>query len=337
MKVDVPDELLPADRLGHVHFVGIGGAGLSAIARIMLARGIRVSGSEASSHRARRVRELGARVHVGHASDQLGDADTVVGVDRRTRGQPEYVAALARGCGAAAFRGTRLGDGGRRVLAVAGTRGKTTTTALLTVAHGGGRGRPDVRHRADLDRHRQQRRRGRRRAVRGGGRRERGAFLHYAPHAAIVTNVEADHLDHWRTEEAYAQAFDDFAATWTRGVPGGLRRRPGAAALADRRRRAGAACRDGVGAGRRGGRRAGRAGGHRAVVTGGPLRRGRARWPSRPAGPWLRRRRPAAAGSARSPEPVADGAQGEAGGVRVYDSYAHHPTEITGASPPPGH
>ena len=79
MIVDVPTELLPADRLGRVHFIGIGGAGLSGIARIMLARGIAVSGSDARSSRAvDALRALGAEVHVGHAAEQVAGADTVV-------------------------------------------------------------------------------------------------------------------------------------------------------------------------------------------------------------------------------------------------------------------
>ena len=74
MKVPVPDEILPADRLGRVHFVGIGGAGLSGIARIMLARGIAVSGSDARPSRAiEALRALGADVHVGHAAEQVAD------------------------------------------------------------------------------------------------------------------------------------------------------------------------------------------------------------------------------------------------------------------------
>ena len=79
MNVPVPEELLPADRLGRVHFVGIGGAGLSGIARIMLARGISVSGSDAKESTAvEALRALGARVHVGHRADQVHDVDTVV-------------------------------------------------------------------------------------------------------------------------------------------------------------------------------------------------------------------------------------------------------------------
>ena len=79
MKVPVPDEILPADRLGRVHFVGIGGAGLSGIARIMLARGIAVSGSDGTdSPTLEALRTLGATVHLGHDAGQVHDVDTVV-------------------------------------------------------------------------------------------------------------------------------------------------------------------------------------------------------------------------------------------------------------------
>ena len=100
MRVAVPDELLPADRLGRVHFIGIGGAGLSGIARIMLARGMAVSGSDARDSRALdALRALGARVHVGHRAEQVHDADTVVVSTAVRADNPEVVEALARGCG----------------------------------------------------------------------------------------------------------------------------------------------------------------------------------------------------------------------------------------------
>jgi UDP-N-acetylmuramate--alanine ligase len=79
MRVPVPDVLLPADQLGRVHFVGIGGAGLSGIARIMLARGIEVSGSDAKpSATLEALRALGARCFVGHEAEHVAGADTVV-------------------------------------------------------------------------------------------------------------------------------------------------------------------------------------------------------------------------------------------------------------------
>ena len=74
-----PTEPVPLEELGRVHFVGIGGAGMSGIARIMLARGTEVSGSDSAASAALdELAALGARVHVGHAAGQLGDADTLV-------------------------------------------------------------------------------------------------------------------------------------------------------------------------------------------------------------------------------------------------------------------
>ena len=79
MKLPVPDPVPPAEDLGRVHFVGIGGAGLSGIARIMLGRGLPVSGSDAADSPAlHALRELGAEVHVGHDPVHVHGADTLV-------------------------------------------------------------------------------------------------------------------------------------------------------------------------------------------------------------------------------------------------------------------
>jgi UDP-N-acetylmuramate--alanine ligase len=333
VKVEVPDELLPAHRLGHVHFVGIGGAGLSAIARIMLARGIAVSGSDGvDSPTLDALRALGARVHVGHAADQLGDADTVVVSTAVREDNPEYAAALARGLRVLP-RSAALASvmAGRQVVAVAGTHGKTTTTALLTGALVAAGADPTYAIGADL-------------AATGSNAAEGtgdlfvaeadesdGAFLHYAPRAAIVTNVEADHLDHWETEEAYATAFEDFAATID---PAGFLvccvDDPGAAALADRQRAGGlrvvtVSTRPGVadvGPEALAGVTLWAPGDHYladallALAAGRTLGFADAELAGGIA---------AFTGTRRRME-----RKGEAGGVRVYDSYAHHPTEIAG-------
>ena len=333
MKVSVPDELLPAHRLGHVHFVGIGGAGLSAIARIMLARGIAVSGSDGvDSPTLDALRALGARVHVGHAADQLGDADTVVVSTAVREDNPEYAAAIARGLRVLP-RSAALASvmAGRQVVAVAGTHGKTTTTALLTGALVAAGADPTYTIGADV-------------AATGSNAAEGagdlfvaeadesdGAFLHYAPYAAIVTNIEADHLDHWVTEEAYATAFDDFAATVD---PAGFLvccvDDAGAAALAARQRAHGlrvvtVSTRPDVadvGPEALAGFTLWAPGDHYladallALAAGRTLGYAEAELASGIA---------TFTGTRRRME-----RKGEAGGVRVYDSYAHHPTEITG-------
>ena len=221
MRVEIPAEVLGVAELGHVHFVGIGGAGLSGIARIMAARGVRVSGSDgADSPVLASLAQAGMTVHVGHAADQLGDADTVIVSTAVKDDNPEVVAARERGLRlwprSAALQSVLLD---KRALAVAGTHGKTTTTSLLTMALREAGADPSFAVGGDLAQLGTN-------AADGAGPdfvveadESDGAFLVYTPHAAIVTNVEADHLDNWGTEEAYAQAFVDFL---DRIEPGGV-------------------------------------------------------------------------------------------------------------------
>lgn len=136
MKIPVPDEILPADRLGHVHLVGIGGAGLSGIARLMHQAGVVVSGSDANdSAVVQALRAEGITVHVGHDAAHLDGVDTVVATTAAREDNPEIVAALARGLRlwprSAGLQSVLLG---KDVVAIAGTHGKTTTTAMTVMA-----------------------------------------------------------------------------------------------------------------------------------------------------------------------------------------------------------
>jgi UDP-N-acetylmuramate--alanine ligase len=237
-----PTDPVPLEELGRVHFVGIGGAGMSGIARIMLARGTEVSGSDSGASAALdELAALGARVHVGHAAVQVGDADTLVVSSAIRDSNPELAEARRRGLRvlhrAAALASLMFG---RRVIAVTGTHGKTTTTSMLTTvlletgaapayAIGGvlaatGTGAADGPGRhfaAEAD-------------------ESDGSFLMYAPDVAVVTNVEADHLDNYGTEQAYRASFGAFV---TRIKPGGLlvtsADDPGAQGLAARARASG--------------------------------------------------------------------------------------------------
>jgi len=327
VKVPVPDEVLPADRLGHVHFVGIGGAGLSGIARIMLARGITVSGSDGTdSPTLQALRDLGATVHLGHTAAQVGDADTLVVSTAVREDNPEYAEAVRRGLRvlprSAALAAVMAG---RRVVAVAGTHGKTTTTSLLTVALQEAGADPAYAIGGDLSATGVN-------AADGAGEvfvaeadESDGAFLHYAPYAAIVTNVEADHLDNWGTEEAYVAAFDRFADTIS---PDGFlvccTDDPGAAALAERHRAFGrrvieVSARNGESLA---GVRLWSPGDHYLADALAAHAAGVALGYDAAA---LRRGVEAYSGTKRRMQP-----KGEVGGIRVYDSYAHHPTEIVG-------
>ena len=221
MGLVTPTETVPLAELGRVHFVGIGGAGMSGIARIMLARGTEVSGSDSGASAALdELAALGALVHVGHAAGQLGDADTLVVSSAIRPDNPELAEARRRGL-RVLHRAAALASlmAGRRVIAVTGTHGKTTTTSMVTTvlletgaapayAIGGvlaatgtgaadGPGRDFVAEADESD----------------------GSFLMYAPDLAVVTNIEADHLDNYGTEQAYRSSFDRFLE---RIKPGGV-------------------------------------------------------------------------------------------------------------------
>ncbi|MGH3304924.1 MAG: UDP-N-acetylmuramate--L-alanine ligase [Streptosporangiaceae bacterium] len=214
MGLVTPVEPEPADQLGAVHFVGIGGAGMSGIARIMLSRAIAVSGSDsASSGLLDELAAAGARVAVGHAAANLGAADTVVVSTAIRPDNPELVAARQRGLRvlhrAAALASVMQGYTG---VAVAGTHGKTTTTSMITTVllHSGAE--PSyviggILAETGLG------------AAQGAGRffiaeadESDGSFLMLAPDAAVVTSVEADHLDNYGTLAAVQDAFAAFAA-----------------------------------------------------------------------------------------------------------------------------
>ena len=130
------DPIPALDSLGAVHFIGIGGAGMSGIARIMLARGLQVSGSDRrDSPTLRALAAVGARVEVGHEAGNLGNAETVVVSTAIRAENPELAAARERGLRVLP-RAVALAAvmAGRRSVAVAGTHGKTSTTSMLTVA-----------------------------------------------------------------------------------------------------------------------------------------------------------------------------------------------------------
>lgn len=211
----------PVPGSGRLHFVGIGGAGMSVVAELFLAAGREVSGSDArASAVLDRLAALGADVHVGHRAEHVAGAGTVV-VSTAVRAEnPELVAAREAGIPVLhRSAALALAAAGKDFVAVAGAHGKTTTSAMLAVALrevgadpsyaiGGevvalgtgahaGAGPAFVAEADESDR----------------------SFLAYAPRVAVVTNVEADHLDNYASEAAVHEAFEEFVA---RLVPGGL-------------------------------------------------------------------------------------------------------------------
>jgi len=201
--------------LGSVHFIGIGGAGMSGIARIMLARGMRVSGSDRrDTPTLLALRALGARVEVGHAPEHLGDAATVV-VSTAIRGDnPELSAARERGLRVLP-RAIALAAvmAGRRSVAVAGTHGKTSTTSMLTVAVQACGVDPSFAIGGDLNESGSNAHAGDGDVFVAEADESDRSFLLLAPFGAIVTNVEADHLDNYGDLAAVESAFDEFLGT----------------------------------------------------------------------------------------------------------------------------
>jgi UDP-N-acetylmuramate--alanine ligase len=219
--------------MNRVHFIGIGGAGMSGIARVLLARGTPVSGSDAKDSLAiAALRALGADVHVGHAAAQIDGATTVVVSTAIRETNPELVAARASGV-RVVRRAEALAEllDGYRAVAVAGTHGKTSTTSMLTVAAQHCGVDPSFAIGGDLNEAGSNAHHGTGDLFVVEADESDGSFLVYGPHAAIVTNVEPDHLDHHGTVEAYEQAFRDFVQTVT-GFLVTCADDPGAAALA---------------------------------------------------------------------------------------------------------
>ncbi len=215
MKIPFPDEVPAAGDLGAVHLVGISGAGLSAIARLMAQQGVRVSGSDANeSAVVDALREEGITCFVGHDAAHLEGIETVIASTAVREDNPEIVEAQRRGLRLwPRSAGMRSLMAGRRTVAVAGTHGKTTTTGMLTCALIAAGAEPSFAIGAEVASLGANARLGRSDLLVAEADESDGAFLHYAPEGAIVTNVDADHLDNYGTVEAYAAAFDEFVAT----------------------------------------------------------------------------------------------------------------------------
>ncbi len=236
MKVDAPDVIEPCEELGHVHFVGVGGAALSGIARVMAGRGVTVTGSDAKdSALLDSLRAIGVVCWVGHDASHVDGADTVVVSTAIKEDNPEVVRAREMGVRlwprSAAVQSLLLGH---TAVIVTGTHGKTTTTSMLATALISTGADPSYAIGSTLTAS------GLNAAAGSGdifvaeGDESDEAILVYTPSGAIVTNVDADHLDYFDTPEAYAAVFDEFVK---RIQPGGFLvccvDDPGAARLAD--------------------------------------------------------------------------------------------------------
>ena len=333
--------------LERAHLVGVGGAGMSGIARILADRRLAVSGSDArDSPVLAGLAARGVLTAVGHDAANLqllAGGPTAVVVSTAVRpDNPEVLAARAAGI-PVVRRADALAAlmNGYRGVCIAGTHGKTSTTSMLTMAlqHAGldpsfaiggeltGSGLAAHQGTGDI--------------FVAEADESDGSFLSFSPHGAVITNLEPDHLDHHGTAEAYTAVFDQFV---DRIEPGGFlvvcADDPGSAALAGRIR-----LRRLVGYGRSASATV-RLTGH--LPTGGGIvtladRREVALRLSAPGDHMLLNAVAALAAGVElgvDPQVLADGLaaytgvrrrferKGVAGGITVYDDYAHHPTEV---------
>lgn len=210
-----PDLTVPIpDRLDRVHFVGIGGSGMNGIAKLFLARGATVSGSDRGRNAyTDALRDAGATVSIGHDAGNVGDVDAIVVTSALWPDNPELLEARRRGV-PVLHRSHALKAliGDDRLVAVAGAHGKTTTTGMIAVALDALGADPSfvdgglIKDFGTSSRL-------------GGGDvfvveadESDGSFLLYDTAVALVLNVDADHLDHYGTEEAFDDAFVDFGS-----------------------------------------------------------------------------------------------------------------------------
>ena len=210
-----PDLTVPIpDRLERVHFVGVGGAGMSGIARLFLARGAAVSGSDRGRNaNTDMLRDLGATITIGHDAEHVGDVDAVVVTSALWPDNPELAEARRRGI-PVLHRSHALKAliGGDRLVSVAGAHGKTTTTGMLAVALDALGADPSFVDGGVIKDF------GASSRIGGGdvfvveADESDGSFLLYDTAVALVLNVDADHLDHYGTAEAFDDAFVTFGS-----------------------------------------------------------------------------------------------------------------------------
>jgi UDP-N-acetylmuramate--alanine ligase len=235
---DTTDALAPdaLDRPRRVHLVGIGGAGMSGIARILLQRGHEVSGSDLQDGRTlAELRALGARTEVGHEASNLGEAEIVVISTAVPTDNPELVAAQQEGRQvlrrAEMLAALMVRD--QRIL-IAGTHGKTTVTSMTVVAlHAAGRD-PSFAIGGSLNESGTNAHGGDDGVFVAEADESDRSFLVYRPDLAVVTNLEHDHPDQFPDEGSVVDAFRAFLDRRTPDAPAILcADDPGAIALAD--------------------------------------------------------------------------------------------------------
>jgi len=195
--------------LGPIHFIGIGGIGMSGIAEVLLNQGYRVQGSDASENaNVVRLRERGAKIAIGQAAENIGEAEVIVVSTAIRRDNPELVAAREKRL-PVVRRAEMLAELMRlkRSVAVAGTHGKTTTTSIVAALLDAGGFDPTVINGGIINAYGTNARLGAGEWMVVEADESDGTFLKLPADIAIVTNIDPEHLDHFKTFDAIKDAF----------------------------------------------------------------------------------------------------------------------------------
>ena len=205
-------ESMMRNNVTKIHMIGIGGAGMSGIAEVLLNLGYAVSGSDvADGIVVRRLRGLGAEIHIGHAAENVGAVNVVVKSSAVRDDNPEIVAAREHGIPVIP-RAEMLAElmRLRTGIAIAGTHGKTSTTSLTAAIFDAARLDPTVIIGGRINAYGANARLGQGKYLIAEADESDGSFLCLLPIINVVTNVDQDHLDHYGTQEAIDDAFVSF-------------------------------------------------------------------------------------------------------------------------------
>jgi UDP-N-acetylmuramate--alanine ligase len=198
--------------IGTIHFVGIGGIGMSGIAEVMHQLGYSVQGSDqADSYVVEKLRKAGIPVTIGHKAENLGDSAVVVVSTAISRGNPEVEAAIERRL-PIVKRSEMLAELMRmqKTIAVAGTHGKTTTTSMIAAMLDAGGMDPTVINGGIINRYGSNARLGKSDWMVVEADESDGSFLRLDGTIAVVTNIDPEHLEHWGSFEEVKRAFCEF-------------------------------------------------------------------------------------------------------------------------------
>ncbi len=195
-----------------IHMIGIGGSGMSGIAEVLLNLGYEVHGSDmADSSIVRRLRGLGADIHIGHAAENVGDVNVLVKSSAVGEDNPEVVAARGKGIPVIP-RAEMLAElmRLRTGIAIAGTHGKTSTTSLTAAIFDAAKLDPTVIIGGRINAYGANARLGQGEYLIAEADESDGSFLCLLPIINVVTNVDRDHLDHYGDQQAIDEAFVSF-------------------------------------------------------------------------------------------------------------------------------